>query len=67
MYTPRHFTMPAELQARILAAPGVGDLVTHGPGGLAATHLPYLFDPSWASRAAWCCTWPGPTRSGATR
>lgn len=45
MYTPRHFTMPAELQARILAAPGVGDLVTHGPGGLAATHLPYLFDP----------------------
>ena len=45
MYTPRHFAMPPELQARILAAPGVGDLITHGPAGLAATHLPYVFDP----------------------
>ena len=45
MYTPRHFAMPPELQARILAEPGVGDLVTHGPSGLLATHLPYLFDP----------------------
>ncbi|MFT4296894.1 MAG: FMN-binding negative transcriptional regulator [Micropruina sp.] len=45
MYTPRHFTMPPELQARILAAPGVGDLITHGPSGLLATHLPYVFDP----------------------
>ncbi len=45
MYTPRHFTMPPELQARILAAPGVGDLVTHGPSGLLATHLPYVYDP----------------------
>ena len=44
MYTPRHFTMPPELQARILAAPGVGDLITHGPSGLLATHLPYIFD-----------------------
>lgn len=44
MYTPRHFTMPPELQARILAAPGVGDLITHGPSGLLATHLPYVFD-----------------------
>ena len=44
MYTPRHFTMPPELQERILAAPGVGDLITHGPSGLLATHLPYLFD-----------------------
>ena len=44
MYTPRHFTMPPELQARILATPGVGDLITHGPSGLLATHLPYIFD-----------------------
>ena len=46
MYTPRHFAMPAELQQRILAAPGVGDLVTSGPDGLMATHLPYVFDPA---------------------
>ena len=46
MYTPRHFTMPPELQARILAAPGVGDLITHGPSGLLATHLPYVYDES---------------------
>ena len=45
MYTPRHFAMPADLQQRMLSAPGVGDLITHGPGGLQATHLPYLFDP----------------------
>lgn len=44
MYTPRHFQMPAELQQRLLAAPGVGDLITHGPDGLLATHLPYVFD-----------------------
>ncbi len=45
MYTPRHFTMPPDLQERILAAPGVGDLVTVGDDGLVATHLPYVFDP----------------------
>ena len=45
MYTPRHFAMPAELQQRILAAPGVGDLVTVTADGLQATHLPYVFDP----------------------
>jgi len=44
MYTPRHFEMPPELQRRILAAPGVGDLITHGADGLQATHLPYVFD-----------------------
>lgn len=46
MYTPRHFVMPPELQAAILAAPGVGDLITHSSEGLLATHLPYVFDPS---------------------
>lgn len=44
MYTPRHFGMTAELQQRMLAAPAAGDLITHGPSGLLATHLPYLFD-----------------------
>lgn len=44
MYIPNHFSIPAELQQRILDSPGVGDLITAGPGGLLATHLPYLFD-----------------------
>ncbi|MFT3969710.1 MAG: FMN-binding negative transcriptional regulator [Micropruina sp.] len=52
MYTPRHFTMPPELQARILAAPGVGDLITHGPSGLLATHLPYVFDPEMGEQGS---------------
>jgi len=52
MYTPRHFAMPAELQERILAAPGVGDLITHGPDGLIATHLPYVFDPDMGERGS---------------
>jgi transcriptional regulator len=46
MHTQRHFDMPADLQQRLLAAPGVGDLITHGPDGLLATHLPYVFDES---------------------
>lgn len=45
MYTPRHFAMPPELQQRILAAPGVGDLITQTSAGLLATHLPYIYDP----------------------
>ncbi len=52
MYTPRHFEMPAELQQRILAAPGVGDLITHGGDGLVATHLPYVFDPSMGQQGS---------------
>lgn len=52
MYTPRHFTMPADLQTRILAAPGVGDLITHGPSGLLATQLPYVFDPAMGERGS---------------
>lgn len=44
MYTPRHFGMTADLQQRMLAAPAAGDLITHGPSGLLATHLPYVFD-----------------------
>lgn len=52
MYTPRHFGMPPELQQRILAAPGVGDLITHGSNGLLATHLPYVFDPAMGERGS---------------
>ena len=45
MYTPRHFAMPPELLARVLAAPGAGELVTVGPDGPVATHLPYVHRP----------------------
>ncbi|ARU03996.1 transcriptional regulator [Comamonas serinivorans] len=46
MYTPTHFaeTRPDEL-ARILRAHPLGVLVTHGPEGLDADHLPFEYDP----------------------
>ena len=47
MYTPAHFALdtPADLHA-LLAAHPLGTLVTHGPRGLDANHLPFLFDPA---------------------
>lgn len=46
MYTPTHFaeTRPAELH-RLIAAHPLGALVTHGPDGLDADHIPFAFDP----------------------
>lgn len=46
MYTPAHFaeTRPTELHGLIAAHP-LGTLVTHGPDGLDADHLPFAFDP----------------------
>lgn len=46
MYTPDHFaeTRPAELH-RLIAAHPLGTLVTHGPDGLDADHIPFAFDP----------------------
>jgi transcriptional regulator len=46
MYLPAHFaeTRPAELH-RLLAAHPLGTLVTHGPDGLDADHIPFAFDP----------------------
>lgn len=46
MYVPKHFEVPAELLARILAAPLAGDLITAHADGLIATHLPYLWRPA---------------------
>jgi transcriptional regulator len=46
VYTPTHFaeTRPAELH-RLIAAHPLGALVTHGPDGLDADHIPFAFDP----------------------
>lgn len=35
---------PAELDG-LLAAAGLGTLITTGPGAFAATHIPFVFDP----------------------
>ena len=47
MYTPAAFTEtdPAQIDAMIEAA-RLGLLVTHGPDGLHATHLPFLHEPA---------------------
>jgi transcriptional regulator len=47
MYVPAHFAerRPEELQ-RILREHPLGMLVTHGPDGLDANHLPFEYDPA---------------------
>ena len=47
MYTPPHFalTQPAQLQ-RVIDTHPLGVLVTSGPGGLDADHIPFEFDPA---------------------
>ncbi len=47
MYTPAHFalTEPEALQ-RILRQHPLGMLVTHGPEGLDANHIPFEYDPT---------------------
>lgn len=47
MYTPAHFalTEPDALQ-RILRQHPLGMLVTHGPEGLDANHIPFEYDPA---------------------
>ena len=46
MYVPSHFeeTRPEVLQQLIREAP-LGALVLHGPAGLDANHIPFLFEP----------------------
>ncbi len=46
MYTPTHFAepRPAALH-RLIAAHPLGALITHGPDGLDADHIPFAFDP----------------------
>ncbi|URI06505.1 FMN-binding negative transcriptional regulator [Aquincola tertiaricarbonis] len=47
MYNPAHFAEqdPQALQ-RLLTAHPLGLLITHGPDGLDADHLPFAFDPA---------------------
>jgi transcriptional regulator len=44
MYVPDHFAADEAQTAAMLAQAGFGALVTHGPEGLFATHMPFLHD-----------------------
>jgi transcriptional regulator len=45
MYTPRAFEInDLEAQKRIIQTHPLGTLVAHGPGGLRATHLPFVLE-----------------------
>lgn len=47
MYIPAHFAEPRpEALHRLIHAHPLGTLVTHGPDGLDADHLPFEFDPA---------------------
>ena len=47
MYTPPHFALTqAEQLHRIIQAHPLGVLVTSGPPGLDADHIPFDFDPA---------------------
>jgi transcriptional regulator len=45
MYIPAHFAMTPEQVTAVLCAGAAGDLVTAGPDGLVATHVPLLHEP----------------------
>lgn len=46
MYVPAHFAMTPEQAVAVLAAGSAGDLVTNGPDGPVATHVPMLYEPA---------------------
>ena len=46
MYVPKGFEMGEPELARFLMHSGAGDLVTHGPSGLSATLIPFVYDAS---------------------
>jgi transcriptional regulator len=47
MYTPAHFALTEpEARQRILREHPLGMLVTHGPEGLDANHIPFEYDPA---------------------
>lgn len=52
MYVPGHFTADDAEVGDLLANCGAADLVTSTPGGLLATYLPVLYDPSAGERGA---------------
>jgi transcriptional regulator len=52
MYVPAHFAMDDEAVRDLLTHHGAADLVTATPDGLAATMLPFVFDPDAGERGA---------------
>ena len=44
MYVPRHFSLPEDYTRRLLARPGVGNLVTVHDFGPEATMVPFYLD-----------------------
>ena len=50
MYVPKHFSMTDEAVRALLGTPSAGDLVTRGPDGMEATHLPFAYDPAAGPR-----------------
>lgn len=46
MYVPKGFEMLPDDLRQFLVAHGAGDLVTHGHNGLAASLIPFIYDPS---------------------
>jgi transcriptional regulator len=52
MYTPAHFAASAEALDSLLTTSGAANLVTMGPGGLQATLLPFVYDPSIGEHGA---------------
>ncbi|MCU0301862.1 MAG: FMN-binding negative transcriptional regulator [Candidatus Nanopelagicales bacterium] len=52
MYVPQHFAMSDDHVRELLADVGAADLVTVHPTGLAATYLPFVFDPGAADHGA---------------
>ncbi|HSO02967.1 MAG TPA: FMN-binding negative transcriptional regulator [Candidatus Limnocylindrales bacterium] len=52
MYVPNHFSMSAEQVGELLTGIGAADLITAHESGLAATFLPFLFDPDGADHGS---------------
>lgn len=52
VYVPAHFAMTDEDAAEVLATAGAADLITSHADGLAATPLPFVYDPSIGPRGA---------------
>ncbi|MET8139278.1 FMN-binding negative transcriptional regulator [Sphaerisporangium sp. NPDC005288] len=53
MYIPRHFAAPGPAAvAELLGRAGASDLITMTPGGMVATLVPFVFDPSAGEHGA---------------